>query len=815
MSMKKENLFPENFLVMDSNFQKLFESKNTEFPFKLSLNFSSLVQHITSISQSDDHIKKSFADSILMEYTDTPELHGVIRDISVTKKYDKLIDNMMMFLFPSAFFDKQTFAASAPYLDEMFYSSPKFRNIIKISDGQIEGELNIDLASYNFGKIISGYSHILSKFYNVHLNFDFPLVYKILDPVNGLDRYFKINGAAEFVELLHKRRLKKLSDKDIAKIKTNIYDLEYLREMLEPDNFEFSGVYVMNVINITNTEIISAIKRDLIEKDTVTSFAGFLKLQHKLKSLLQSPDLLLGITDYSGNIEEIFRYGRKIGNSFLMNENCLRNLSSIKGSIYERSLESKKAIIIDDLASYPGRTRIEEEILNQGISNILVAPLILDDIIVGILEIGSPVPGQINLVNTLKLREVLPLFAIALERSREDINNRIRNIIKEKCTAIHPTLEWRFQKAAMNYLKNEITGTETEMEEIVFHDVYPLYGLSDIRNSSLQRNEAIREDLIENLELAKKVIITAKKFKKLKIFNELIFRMDKKISSLKFGINTGDESEIMKFLSMQIVPLFGHIQDYDEKVRAVIGQYNDSLNRDLMIIYNRRKSYEESATRINSIIATYLDEEQTKIQEIYPHYFERYKTDGVDHSIYIGASLTDNKNFNKIYLRNIRLWQLMMMCGIVRKTKEIKKELSIPLETAHLVLVQDSPLSIKFRYDEKKFDVDGAYNIRYEIMKKRIDKAEIKGRGERLTQPGKIAIVFSQNSEAQEYKEYIEYLISLNYLKGETEELEIEELQGIAGLKALRVEVDTDKINFGGKVDTENLKEVVKKMQLN
>lgn len=157
----------------------------------------------------------------------------------------------------------------------------------------------------------------------------------------------------------------------------------------------------------------------------------------------------------------------------------------------------------------------------------------------------------------------------------------------------------------------------------------------------------------------------------------------------------------------------------------------------------------------------------------------------------------------------------MIMCGIVKKTQETKKDLSISLETAHLILVQDSPLSIKFRYDEKKFDVDGAYNIRYEIMKKRIDKAEIKGRGERLTQPGKIAIVFSQNSEAQEYKEYIEYLQSLNYLKGETEELEIEELQGIAGLKALRVEVDTEKMYFGGKVDTENLKEVVKKMQLN
>jgi len=813
--MKKVILIPENFLVMDSNYQKFFESKNREFPFDFSLNFSLLIQHISSISRSEDHIKKSFADSILKEYNDTPDLHGVIRDISVTKKHEKLIDNMMMFLFPSAFFDKQTFAASAPYSNDMFYASPKFRNIIKISDGKIEGELNIDLASYNFGKIISGYAGILSRFYNVHLNFDFPLVYKILDPVNGLDRYFKLNGAAEFVEILNKRKLKKLSAKDIANIKSNIYDLEYLMEMLEPDNFEYSGVFVMNVINITNTEIISAIKRDLIEKDTITSFTGFLKLQHKLKSLLQSPDLLLGITDYSGNPEEIFRYGRKIGNSFLMNENCLRNISSIKGSIYERSIESRNAIIIDDLTSYPGRTRIEEEILKQGISNILVAPLILDDEIVGILEIGSPVPGQVNPVNTLKLREVLPLFAIAIERSREDINNRIRNIIKEKCTAIHPTLEWRFQKAAMNYLKNENNGTESEMEEIVFHDVYPLYGLSDIRNSSLQRNEAIREDLIENLELAKKVILTAGKFKKLRIFKELIFRMDKKIGSLKFGIYTGDESDIMKFLSKQIVPLFEHIQSYDEEVRSVINQYNESLNKDLMIIYNRRKSYEESATRINSIIASYLDEEQAKIQEIYPHYFERYKTDGVDHSIYIGASLTENRKFDRIYLRNIRLWQLMIMCGIIRKTREIKDDLSIPLETAHLILVQDSPLSIKFRYDEKKFDVDGAYNIRYEIMKKRIDKAEIKGRGERLTQPGKIAIVFSQNSEAQEYKDYIEYLYSLSYLKGDTEELEIEELQGIAGLKALRVEVDTDKMNFGGKIDTENLKEVVKKMQIN
>ncbi len=187
----------------------------------------------------------------------------------------------------------------------------------------------------------------------------------------------------------------------------------------------------------------------------------------------------------------------------------------------------------------------------------------------------------------------------------------------------------------------------------------------------------------------------------------------------------------------------------------------------------------------------------------------------VDHNIYIGASLVQNGNFNKLHLRNIRLWQLMLMCGIVRKAKYYKANLSLPLETAHLILVQNAPLSIRFRFDEKKFDVDGAYNIRYEIMKKRIDKAEIKGKEERLTQPEKIAIVYSQNVEEQEYVEYIEYLQANGYLKKEIEELELEEVQGVKGLKALRVSVITDSKNTDTIIDNGNLKKAVENMSVN
>ncbi|MFT5761796.1 MAG: hypothetical protein ACI8WA_000918, partial [Polaribacter sp.] len=140
------------------------------------------------------------------------------------------------------------------------------------------------------------------------------------------------------------------------------------------------------------------------------------------------------------------------------------------------------------------------------------------------------------------------------------------------------------------------------------------------------------------------------------------------------------------------------------------------------------------------------------------------------------------------YLYNLRLWQLQTMFELENIAFKARKEMNNDLRVASLILVHSNPLSIKFRMDEKQFDVDGAYNIRYEIIKKRIDKANIKNTDERLTVPGKIAIVYSQDSDAKEYLKYIKFLQSKNYL-GKLEKLEIEDLQGVSGLKALRVEV--------------------------
>jgi hypothetical protein len=150
----------------------------------------------------------------------------------------------------------------------------------------------------------------------------------------------------------------------------------------------------------------------------------------------------------------------------------------------------------------------------------------------------------------------------------------------------------------------------------------------------------------------------------------------------------------------------------------------------------------------------------------------------------------ENEEFTQLYLKNLRLWQIKVACGMAWHTEQLKSTLKVPLDTAHLVLVQDAPLSIRFRFDEKRFDVDGAYDIRQEIIKSRLDKALIKGGGERLTQPEKIAIVYSRPDEELEIRHHIDFLRSEGYLNGELEKLELDELQGVQGLKSIRVGVD-------------------------
>jgi hypothetical protein len=178
-----------------------------------------------------------------------------------------------------------------------------------------------------------------------------------------------------------------------------------------------------------------------------------------------------------------------------------------------------------------------------------------------------------------------------------------------------------------------------------------------------------------------------------------------------------------------------------------------------------------------------------ELQKTYPSYFEKFRTDGVEYDIYIGQSLAPDKVFDVIYLRNLRLWQLTSMASIAAATHALLPQMIGNLMTTQLIFVHSNPIDISFRKDERRFDVEGGYNIRYQVVKKRVDKVHVRDTGERLTQPSKIAVIYFNEKEAEEYLGYAKYLQQKGVLLDDLEHLELEELQGVTGLKAFRVGV--------------------------
>jgi hypothetical protein len=360
-------------------------------------------------------------------------------------------------------------------------------------------------------------------------------------------------------------------------------------------------------------------------------------------------------------------------------------------------------------------------------------------------------------------------------------------------------VEWRFRKAVLQGMEHGPAGDDKpgEIEPIVFRDVYPLYAVSDIRGSSTHRAWAIQADLLSQLGLAREVLRAAYRERPLPILDQLTHRLDGYTAEIEVTLRSGDEMGVLGFLKTDVEPLFDHLQTFGPAARAAIAAYRAAVDPGIGLVYSRRKEFDESVTRINDAVSSYIELEEQAAQSMFPHFFEKQKTDGVDYTIYLGGALREDAVFDPLYLKNMRLWQLMVACGVALRVERLKDRLPVRLDITNLILIQHAPLSIRFRSEEKRFDVDGAYNVRYEIIKKRIDKAILRGTTERLTQPGKIALVYSHPSEAAEWREYIEYLQRLGYLTPEVEELELDELQGAQGLRALRVAVDLTNRELG------------------
>jgi hypothetical protein len=780
-------------LERSADLQAALKTDPDSFPFKSELSLAPLLAFWAKKFGDDASAKGAFVRTVREQVKQVPELLAPITDLGVIERHRSLVDVLMAGIFPPAFFEQEFSAVLIPFLLKSFYATPPFERLLRAEDGSLRGRVNLDPPMISAMRLFFAYTLVLERVYGIKLDVAYPLILTVPDSDTGLDRHFKMEFDWRFVDVETVGAVPALTDEMRRRLHGDLFEAELFREILPAERFVFRGFTIFRAIEVTDQEVLSSLERDLIDKESIVSHTRFRALQDKLRTLFRRPDLRFGLAALDGDQVLVLNYGAECEHACIFADSRHHTVEEFRGSVYERAVVQGSPLIVEDLTAMPGRTPADDELIEFGLRNIIVAPLFYQDRVIGTLELGSPRPGDLDWTHLPKLLQILPLFSMAVQRSMEELNSRIQAFIKEKCTAIHPVVEWRFRKAVLKGIEGQAEDAADaglEMEPIVFERIYPLYALSDIRGSSTQRSLAIQADLLTQLRLARDVIRWAHDARPLPGLHELLYRVDKHATKIQTNLNSGDEVSIIAFLRSDVESLFDHLQTFGPGVRERIEAYRAALDPRIGTVYDRRQLFEESVTRLADGISAYLDLEDQTAQTMFPHYFEKQKTDGVDHQIYIGASLLEDGRFDPLYLKSLRLWQIMVTCGVAMRVNRLKEKLPVPLEVTHLVLVQHAPLSIRFRFDEKRFDVDGAYDIRYEIVKKRIDKAVIKGTDERVTQPGKIAIVYSHPAEAYEYRGYIEYLQSLGYFSGEVEDVELEELQGVHGLRALRVTID-------------------------
>jgi hypothetical protein len=759
--------------------------------FNSTLSLQPLIVVLKRMMAEEKPGAKKLYQHILKEIEAVPELLQSVQDTALLQQHGELVEALLACIFPPSTSSNQgLYAITYPFSSETIYASPGFKKIF-LKDGP-----NINVPDRRTTEDISeaslslAYNVILKKLYGLQVPVTATSVHPFTEEESSLTKYYELKLNAEFVDV------KSIGDTyslPVGFSPQHNLEIEELKALFPLEHFQFTGLVVIDVTDVTREQITVEIKNALLNINAFSEAEVYDELQQHVQSLIGLKGVTIGITPFFKKNNYYLYTETHYRNSLLFkNSDVSAHKDEISNLCQRVFRNTMHPVLYNTTENSDGQLA---ELLNYyketGAKSLLLCPLNFDDgHLLGLLEIMSEEENKFQYTHLSHIKPAIELFRLALEKTSESLEAQIDKTIKEHFTAIQPAVEWKFTEAAFHYLQHRQSSDTVKMPQIAFEEVYPLYGSIDVRNSSVERSNSIQLDLLEQLTLANDVLNKANKIIDFPLLKETQYRIEKYTASASDTLLSDDEMQIYDFLQVHLESIFQNLLHLRPELKKIIGAYFAAIDPQRNVVYHHRKEYEDSITRINDVLDRFTDVEQKAVQDVYPHYFERYITDGVEFNIYIGQSLCPHKPFNEMYVRNLKLWQLTFLAKAARLTASLEKRLPLYLQTTQLILAHAIPLSISFRRKERKFDVDGAYNIRYEIIKKRIDKVHLRDSDERLTQPGKIAIVYSQHKEQSEYLEYIEFLQGEGLLGENVEHLDLEDTQGISGLRAIRVDVN-------------------------
>lgn len=542
-------------------------------------------------------------------------------------------------------------------------------------------------------------------------------------------------------------------------------------QRLNLDNYHVTGQWLWEGLDVTNRELLQRLITSLVDRESIFAEPKFQSLTQQMRSLFRSDGGLL----LSVQHEKIQLYRLK---NQRVKQTTLTSLDLLQNSHFLKAAALNRVLNVPDLKT-DCPTEFEQKLVAQGTRSMLLIPLVLEcqqenqgsQQLMGMVAMLSDRRNNFDHLDISHGQKLIPALRTALRTANQMPFNHI-----------HPAVEWRFREEA------ERRSWGLAPAPIVFEKVYPMYGISDIRGSSEERNLAVQTDLLEQYHLAIAILDQVRTYQKAPFLKQLHLNLEEKCTRLQEGIHVEDEVTAIEYLRQHLEIYFDYFQTLGESVQEAIAQYRQACDNAQGYACTAREQYDYMIHDITSRLRATWEQWQQKMQAIVPHYCDVEVTDGIDHMIYCGASI--NPQFSPFHLHALRYEQIRAVCDCARTCLQLKDDYETTIQVTHLILVQDITIDIYHdEQTEKSFDVRGSKDTRYEIVKKRIDKGRDLHTQTRITQPGMLTIVYSTDDEWEEYRQYLYYLQREGWLAHDIESGIVEPLQGVTGLKFARVQV--------------------------
>ncbi len=613
-----------------------------------SLSFKPFFDYLSQRTITNTVVKEKIYQFILDQFELHPDWKNEIVHIRECSFLYELIFGALL----SPMTDEQeiVWGLSLPISPATFYSTDRFYNLIKhnVHQGKHIVLLNTDLAISKRRIEEGAYALILQRLYHLPVFPVTEVMQGYQEVETGLMRYMRIELDFRFTNVTTKIVLPEINIFLPPSGRLDEQTHHALLEKLPLSQFHFDGFSIINGEDGTESFVLELIR----EAMTVDNPEEMGKVYPEIFKFLQS---LLGTTQIELSILPFIEVNDKLVFAFEGKQLSYLSRSAQHAGFSEDDL----LLFLDQFKENPSRffhtTQQDADttslpfkiVLSEGIKSLVLLPIHYHGTLIGIFELYSTVVDISDRRLLARLNNALLLLSQLVHRTVTEGTAYIDRLVKEQFTSLQPAVEWKFKELAWQYIKDcRIGNQQYEMSTVHFREVYPLYGAIDIRNSTLERNSALRKDFKTQLDVLQLVLselrqMTPEQPLLLKMQMCKMFRL-----LLDEELTTECEVSIPQFLDVEIPLFLNTLATHYPVIVSFVTNYLKQARDTNGYFFINRNGLEKSIQLINRSLAAQLHLFHQRLLEIFPNYFESFRTDGVEYDIYLGQSIAPLSAFH-------------------------------------------------------------------------------------------------------------------------------------------------------------------------